>query len=298
MRALCIPLVVSGLLAACGDSGPALGDTITIDTPSFVLQPGEEKFYCYYTTLPNTEAIGAHRFTSSMPAGSHHMIVFKTKKAMAPDGTFAECDNFGMGDGGIADVPVWLYASQNPEGELTMPEGVGVAIGASQTVIVNLHYVNTTDAPITAQVHIDIETFAPKQTFIEAHAMITFNTQIDVPPNSMGSAGGSCDVDSEWQFITMSTHSHKYTVNAQVHDGPNMVLETLDWAHATLGRWDSPYLKFSSGKLDYRCTYHNTLSVPLETGESAINNEMCMAVGLYFPANGDTFCLNSLTVTL
>jgi hypothetical protein len=25
---------------------------------------------------------------------------------------------------------------------------------------------------------------------------------------------------------------------------------------------------------------------------------MCMAVGLYFPATGDTFCLNSLAITL
>jgi hypothetical protein len=35
----------------------------------------------------------------------------------------------------------------------------------------------------------------------------------------------------------------------------------------------------------------NTITV----GESAELNEMCMAVGYYFPATSQTFCLNSFT---
>jgi hypothetical protein len=298
MRIAVLSVLFATSLTACSDSEPALGDTMTIDTPSFVLQPGEEKFYCYYTSLPNAEAVGVHQMSSSMPPGSHHMIVFKTRTPQAPEGSFAECENFGMGDGGLANIPVWLYASQNPENKITMPEGVAMAIGANQPVIVNMHYINQTDAPITANVHIELDAYATGQKYTEAHAFITFNTEIDVPAHSTGSAGGSCEVPPDAQFVTMSTHSHKYTTSAQVRDGGSMVLETLDWAHATLGHWDAPYFQFSSGKLDYRCEYTNTLDVPLTTGESAISNEMCMAVGVFFPADGDTFCLNSLAINL
>jgi hypothetical protein len=284
-------------VACAKPTDPLDGDVIAIQTPSFTIQPGEEKFYCYFTSLPATSDTGVYRFTSSMTPGSHHMIVFKTKTAQAADGTFGECDGFGQGSG-LADIPVWLYASQNPESELVMPDGVGVALAASQPVMVNMHYVNTTDAPITANVNLELDTFAPGAKYTEAHAYITYNTKIDIPAGAVGMVSGSCDVDPATQFIMMSTHSHKYTMSAKVMDGATQVLETLDWQHATVQQWEAPFFSFASGKLDYSCQYRNTTTMPLTTGESALANEMCMAVGLQFPATGDTFCLNSQTITL
>ncbi len=296
MRIAALSLLLA--VAACSDEPAVAGETITIDTPSFTLQPGEEKFYCYYTTLPNAEPTGIYKMSSSMPAGSHHMIVFKTSTAKAPDGTLAECENFGMGSGGLTDIPVWLYAAQDPEVTSVMPEGVGIEVDANQPVIVNMHYINQSDEPLTANVHVQLDAFNPAHEYTEAHAYITFNTEIDVPPGATGSAGGSCDVPPGAQFVAMSTHSHKYTTSARVRDGDRLVVETLDWAHATVERWDAPFHTFASGKLDYRCEYNNTTNQPLRTGESAIASEMCMAVGVYFPARGDTFCLNSFTITL
>jgi hypothetical protein len=300
MRAIALLATIAPLAAACASdpAGPALSDElITIDTPSFTLQPGEEKFYCYYTTLP-TATTGIHRMSSLMPPGSHHMIVFKTQSAHQPDGTFGECSNFGAGGGGVANVPVWLYATQTPEGEFTLPDGVGIAVGDAQPVIVNIHYINQTEAPLTANVHLEFESFVPNAKFIEAHAFVTYNSQISLPPGATGGVSGSCNVPADAQFVSMTTHSHKYTTSAVVMDGGTMVLETLDWAHATVERWDKPYYTFGSGTLDYSCEYHNTTDRTLETGESAIANEMCMAVGVFFPSSSDIFCLDSLTLTL
>jgi hypothetical protein len=299
MRAAALCLMIFALTACSNDDETVTGETLTIDTPSFTLQPGEEKFYCYYTTLPTAEATGIYRMASSMPPGSHHMIVFKTRTALEPDGTLAECENFGMGPGGFTDIPMWLYAAQEPEEGFTMPDDVGIAIAAGQPVIVNMHYINQSDAPLTANVHVELGTFKPGFTFTPAHSYVTFNTQINVPAHATGSAGGSCDVSPDAKFVFMSTHSHKYTTRAQVHDGDRMVLETKDWAHATVAEWPAPdHYSFGSGKLNYRCDYNNTTDQPLRTGESAIANEMCMAVGVTFPAHGDTFCINSFTITL
>jgi hypothetical protein len=203
-----------------------------------------------------------------------------------------------MGGSGLQDIPVWLYASQDPDQEVAMPDGVGIAIGAEQPVIVNMHYINQTEAPITADVHVELTTYAPGVDFTPAHAYVTYNTKINVAPGAIGSAGGTCEVDPAAKFLSLSTHSHRYTTSARVFDGASMVLETLDWEHATVRRFDQPYYQFSTGKLDYHCEYHNTSDQPLETGESAIANEMCMAIGLYFPSHGDTFCINSLTIPL
>ena len=167
MRAAALSLLLA--LTACSDDEPVSGETFTIDTPSFTLQPGEEKFYCYYTTLPNAEATGIRRAASIMPPGSHHMIVFKSRTAREPDGTLMECENFGMGSGGITDIPMWLYAAQEPEHQSTMPEDVGIAVAASQPLIVNMHYINQSDAPLTANVHIELDAYKPGFTFTPAH---------------------------------------------------------------------------------------------------------------------------------
>jgi hypothetical protein len=298
MRSVALFLSLTIITACTEDSlaPPTTPERMTIDTPPFTLSPGDrEKFYCYYTTLPTTEAVGLRRIASRMTPGSHHMIVFTHKTKQQPDGTLVECDGFGMGPGGgFSEIPVWLYASQEPERETMMPEGVGLEVAAGQPVMVNMHYVNLTDESIMPTVHVELEPLAPGETYTPAHTFITFNTQIDVPPNATGSAGGSCMVPPDVKFIEMSTHSHQYTTSARIMDGDKMVLETLDWAHAKVERWQAPYFTFSSGKLDYLCQYNNTTDQPLVTGESAVANEMCMAVGTFFPATKDIFCLNSM----
>ncbi len=292
MRA--IPSLVLALtsFAGCGTTPTLDEHLLTIQTPSFTIQPGEEKFFCYYTSLPVAESSGVHRVTSHMTPGSHHMIVFKTTAPLEAEGTFKECTNFGAGMD-LQTIPVWLYASQTPDNEIVMPDNVGIALAPNQPVIVNMHYVNQTEQAITADVHVEMEKFLSGVDFIEAHAYVTFNTKINVPAGGTGSASGSCDIDPTHKFVMMSTHSHKYTTSAHVFNGPEMVLETLDWAHATVQQWDQPFFQFSTSRLDYKCDYHNTTNMPLTTGESAISNEMCMAVGLHFPATRDTFCLNS-----
>lgn len=283
---------------ACSDEPAATGETLVIDTPSFTLQPGQEKFYCYHTTLANAAPTGVHTMSSSMPPGSHHLIVYKVRTPWAPDGTLEECEGFGRGDGERADLPLWLYAAQEPEASFAMPADVGIAIAANQPVVVNMHYVNRSDVPLTANVHVELEAFAPEHAYTAANTYITFNTEIDVAPGATGSAGGSCDVPPGAQFLLMSTHSHQYTTSARVRDGDRLVLETLDWAHATVAQWTGPFHTFASGKLDYRCEYHNSTNQRLRTGESAIASEMCSVVGVYFPGRGDTFCVNSLVIPL
>jgi len=284
-------LLLLPLIAACSDGAPA-DETFTIQTPSFTLQPGEEKFYCFYTTLPTDEVRGIHAMSSHMTPGSHHMIVFKTATQQQPDGTFAECQNFGMN----GDLPVWLYASQDPDQEMTLPDDIAIALAPAQPVLVNMHYINQTDAPLTADVHVELTAFPSGFHYHEAHAYITFNDEIDIAPGATGSVTGTCDVDPAVKFVALTTHSHRYTTSAEVLDGTTQVLETFDWEHATVNRYSEPFLQFASGKLQYRCTYHNTTDQPLTTGESALTNEMCMAVGLYFPASRDTYCLNSFTL--
>ena len=288
------------VVAAACTSDPATSDppdppgedVFTLTVPGFRVEPGDEIFMCYYTTLPLEEARAISRYQSRMTAGSHHMILFYQDEAERPDGTLEAC---GGGPAGFGTrPPVWAYAAQEPEQEMRFPEGVAVPVDARQPVVVNMHYYNIGEAPIDASVTIDLHALPIGAEYQAAHAFVTFATEISVPAGESATVGGSCAVPAGAQFVVMSTHSHKYTTEARVLDGDSMVVQTRDWAHPSVGYWpDAPFLEFSSGRLDYQCDYLNDSGQTLTVGESALANEMCMAGGFFFPATADVFCVDS-----
>ena len=291
----------SGGAGGAGGSGGSGGglppptNGIQILTPSFTLQPGQELFKCFYTSLPATVDVAAVKFQSTMAPGSHHFILYATQNAIYPDNTFRDCGG-GLGSS-QNDPPVWVYASQDPTGELDMPPGVAMPLKAHQPLIFNMHYINTGSDPKVVQVVQNIE--YATGSYQKAGAFVTFNTMISIPPGGTQKVEGHCTVPQGVNFFLMSTHSHKRTLTAQANRylngqiGDSLVL-TQDWAHATVSKWYSPFMNLAPGEeIYYSCNYRNDTNQTITVGESAEVNEMCMAVGYYFPATANTFCLNS-----
>jgi Copper type II ascorbate-dependent monooxygenase, C-terminal domain len=294
-----VAIAVLGVVGCSGSGNPTGGDhatpALTLSSPSFTLQPGEELFRCWYTTIDSAADLQAVRMHSTMSPGSHHFIVYTTQNPLRPDGTFEDCAKRAGGTS-LRDTPVWLYATQDPEAELQMPSGTALPLRSKQPVYFDMHYINATTSPMTVQVKLDVE--SQSGTFQKVGAYVTYNTQIDIPPGGTQTVSGDCDVPAGAQFFTMSTHSHKRTVDAMATRGSaagEMLVHTTDWEHATITNWAAPaFLTFAAGeKLHYQCSYKNDSANPIKEGESAEKNEMCMAVGYYFPATNGSFCLDS-----
>jgi hypothetical protein len=295
MRALSVMLVLG--VAACGGERESSADQVhSIVTPIVTIAPGEEKFICFATSLPTTAEIGVKRWTSKMTPGSHHMIVYASDDAWAPDGTVKECPALSIIAGPSGRPPVWAYASQEASAELPSPPGVGVVLQPGQHLIVNLHYLNASSKPLEAHAEIGIEAYAPGEEYIPAASIATYNTQINVPPKGRQSVEGACDVPAGSKFFALSTHSHRFTTRATVSDGDHVLADTTDWEHPALVRFDAPFVELTTGKLTYRCDYDNPTDQTITTGESAEKNEMCMGVGYIFPAKRSSFCVNSTVV--
>lgn len=293
------------LIAACtagsgggDDTGDDGDDTVDppeygfrIETPEITIAPGEEVTYCYFTTVDIDEAVGVKRWSSTMTPGSHHLIVYFTDSAGMPDGTVTEdCDTLG----GAGNIPVWTYSAGTPEHENVMPAGVGMTVDAQQTLFVQLHYFNATPNELQARAIIDAETYAPAETYTPAAAFISFHTGINIPAGEgqEASVEGTCtNVPDGANFFTLSTHAHKRAVRTEVHDGTTMIFESTDWEHPGETDWrETPY-QFS-GDLRYRCDYVNDRNQAVGTGDSADTDEMCMAVGYFYPASESVFCLS------
>lgn len=286
----------TGGTGGSGGTG-ATGPSLTLASPAFTLHPGDEVFKCWYTTIASDVDLNAVRMHSTMTPGSHHFIVYTTQNPLRPDGTFEDCGD-QQGGPSLQDTPVWLYSTQDPDATLEMPAGAALPIKARQPVFFNMHYINATTSDQTVHVTLDFDSAVGQ--FQKAAAFITYNTQISIPPGGTQTVSGDCDVPAGAQFFLMSTHSHKRTTEAIAArnvggDASDVLVDTTDWEHATVSKWGAPqFLTFKPGeKLHYQCSYKNDTANTIKVGESAEKNEMCMAVGYYFPAVGDTFCLNS-----
>ncbi|HEY4241129.1 MAG TPA: hypothetical protein VGM88_15005 [Kofleriaceae bacterium] len=296
------------VLSACGsDTREAAPDAAPIDaaatdlappaqgfqikTPEITIPGNTEILYCYYFKMPVTAEAGVKEWQSKMSPGSHHMILYFTQTEAQPEGTIDQCGSMDP-----SNLPVWTYAAQQEDFSQAMPDGVGMPVPAAQPAFIQMHYLNTTDAAITVHVTLNGNTFAATDSYTHAAAFVTYNTRIDVPPNSFGSAQGSCDVPGDVQFFTLSTHAHQHATETKVGDGDTVLFDSTDWAHPGSMDWASPYYTFTSGKLDYQCDYYNSTTADVTTGPSAQTDEMCMAIGYFFPATAPIKCINSTIV--
>jgi hypothetical protein len=121
-----------------------------------------------------------------------------------------------------------------------------------------------------------------------------------VPAGSAAAPGkqtvnGTCTAAAGSKFFALTTHTHKHAVTADVnlvHAGQTTnIVHTTNWEAPDVGLWGPPnFLTIQAGdQLTYSCSYSNTTSSPVLVGETAASNEMCMAIGYYFPA-GTTSC--------
>lgn len=289
-----------------GDAGvivptppPGMEATVDIVMPEFELGPYEENTLCYYTTVRVDGELGIRGWESSMTAGSHHLIMFFTRSASRPDGTLEECGLTGIAGDLTGGVPIWAYAAQEPEASIQYPPGVGFPFTTEQHLFVQMHYLNATGETIRPNVRITGRSYPQGQEYIRAGVFATFSTEIEVPPGETGSAGGNCEVTGDENFFMLSTHSHQFTTSARVFDGDNMLVDTDDWEHPAVQQWNAePFYRFTSGRLRYECEYQNPTRSTIRTGDSAETDEMCMAVGYFFPSRGMRFCFNDRVISL
>ncbi len=304
MRSIC---VLSALLlsAACADPEMMTGDDITgddtVDPPEYGFQlvtapvtitAGQEITYCFYFTVDSDEALGVKRWSSVKDGPSHHLIVYATPDQRGEDGTYDQC----QGANGGAGLQVWSYAASTDTNDLVMPDGVGVQVDAQQHYYVEMHFLNAGLSDVEAHATVTAEAYAPGEEYVRASPYITYNDQIDLDPGETATFGGTCALPSNVEFFHMGTHTHKRGTHTEVRDGSSMVFESDDWAEPGAKEWPTDYYSFSSGSLTYSCTYTNNESFHVGEGQSAATDEMCMAIGWFFPSTGPKYCYNSLAI--
>lgn len=196
--------------------------------------------------------------------------------------------------------PSWVFASQTPHSELQLPADDGDGKPLAQVIQPNsmgafqMHYLNQTDAPVTA--HVDLEAYALAESaqYTPTAPYVTYNFDISIAPGQIGAKATATCPAPPGKFWQMSTHAHKQAVLTEVKDGDSPMFESKEWEHPGRALWDTaPFYTSQSGTVSWTCTYNNIGDNKNNTvvqGQSAATNEMCMAVGYYFPATSMQIC--------
>ena len=239
-----------------------------------------------------------------MTPGSHHMIMFTTASDVQPVGTVssAQC---GVGGSNAQNIPAWQYAAQTPTAELVLPtdDGAGKPLGQEITAntpgYIQMHYLNATDAPIKVHVTLNAEAYDAGATYTKTAPYITFNGNLNIPDGSVDlPQTQTCSTPAGTKFWLLSTHAHKQAVKTSVINGmptsTDVAFTSTDWEHpGTKAFMAAPFYTFSGDKLTYECRYTNHTGRTIQTGDSAVTDEMCMATGYYFPATKARICYNN-----
>jgi hypothetical protein len=264
---------------------PAAADGFQIVSPSTIsLTPGQEQFLCYYKTAPGG-AITVGSFRSWMTKGaSHHFIVFQGSGGV--DGSLQSCA-FGNG--------AWVYATSKSGlmVGMDMPAQVGLPFSAGQSFVLNMHLVNTTSDVVKPVIKLNVLAAKDvKYNAAAAYSAVSPNFSINIPAMGTQTVHGTCTVPAGSNFFLWTTHTHKFATNVDVNyvsgGQSTRIVNTTDWENPGTHVWTAPnFLTTKAGdSFQYACTYKNPNPLPVTFGETAASNEMCMAIGYFFPAGG------------
>jgi hypothetical protein len=308
----------SGTTSQAGSTGggtttTASGTTTAFDAGAMVtsyqtglgpvaLMPGQEQTNCIVVHLGNAEGGYVRRFRADLTPGSHHMIVYASSDTTESP-TPTPCQALA----GILMGEHPVFIAQQAQAELVFPsaaDGTPVAfqLAANQMVKIELHAINTTQAPLMVAGSAYLDT-VPLSTKVTVSDLAFWGTKrINIPAN------GSYDTGVKYQAaipgtksFAVTTHQHHLGTEMRVWystgatDTSDLVADGTDWNNPPLVMLAPPLDVPSDGSkgFAYDCHWVNTTASPVKFGESYYD-EMCFLWHYYYPSQGFQMCLDGL----
>jgi hypothetical protein len=300
-------------LAGCSsssdeDDGKQADPNVVSFHADLTVAVGDETQQCKLVQMPSDRGeLAVTRIHHEYTAGSHHFLLFRTDLTEIPEGreVLSPC-NEGTGSW-MRDVRGVAYAAQAPEGAFDMPESVGIRFQPGEVLLLQAHYLNTTQSEIDAKVDVHLDLADPATLSEEAGVLFFYNPQIAIDPMSAAKAELTCPVPEDVNLVFAASHMHKRgvafeatssdTAAQALAGGPLYVSD--EWSEPVPRVFEqSPPLTLKAGSsITYACDFENTETSTIVQGESADVNEMCMFVGSYWPRKSETFewCYDGVT---
>ena len=251
--------------------------TYTVALDSFVVAPGEERYACQDFANPFDGASAAiHGFASHLTPGSHHLLLFY--KASAADAPLADCSG--------SEFAAGPYGSQRPDDSLVYPDGVAAVVAPSDGFRVQAHYLNATTAPLEVRVTVTLSRIDEAAVRDRAAVLFFSNSAIDVPPGQSGVvAQKTCTLPFDVELVQATGHMHSHGRAFSATAAGHTLFSSTVYSDVTPALFDPPLALPAGTAVTFGCTYDNSDgTTPLEFGDSARTDEMCIFSAQFYPA--------------
>jgi hypothetical protein len=253
---------------------PSVVETRRVAIGPIDVAPGEEQTVCIVADLGNDVPRMIRSVRSALTPGTHHVIA--TRSMAAPSPTPTPCGAFA---GGGADSAVLTVAQQSAS-TLTYPAGAGVPVVAHQAVHLEMHYINTTEAPLAIGGTIDLDLAEATAGLRPIEFLFTGN------PSLFITAGGTATVTSfhplpaGTALFATTAHTHQWGRRATVElatsiddPAPRLLHDSTSWAERPLDTFEPVTIAEGQG-LRLTCNFFNESGQDVGFGLSA-EDEMC-----------------------
>jgi len=290
------------------DAGPPLeGTPYTISWGSVSVASGDESTQCVVVQLPNTTAIQVHQIHTTTSTATHHVILYRDNDpAAVVQSTPAPCQPFtgALNPSGMIG-PVMI--TQKQDDQLTLPDGVAYQFAANQFIRIEMHYINTTDLPLTATETTTFYAADPATITDQADLLFIGSPDINIPAGQSFTLHqffkpGATETFLGAKIFAITGHEHKLGTGVVVKTGTSAsdpAMTTVydpmpfQWSEPATTNHNPTFGIPAGGGFDFTCTYDNTMGASaVKFGESA-TDEMCFFWAYYYPANGSHVCVHT-----
>jgi len=258
--------------------------------PVHAIAPGEDLTLCSYIdyrTDRELDILDSQGFQSK--TGGHHLILYAvTLQQPANTHPCTEDDmiNARYLAGGGADSP-----PADP------PEGVVFRMPADTQLMIQTHWINTSDQPIDGQGAFNLKITDPSPDHQPAQLVTVVNASFTLPLGK-GAVSADCQIGEPMNVFTLGGHMHEWGRHTKIAytsgSAPAQVIYETNWSseyqfnpprnHYTP---EQPFALSAGDKLRIDCEYMNDTGAPLP-----FPREMCVLFAYAYPLDHQIDCVD------
>jgi hypothetical protein len=222
--------------------------------------------------------------TSDMTPGSHHMHVFYGQGTPLHP-SVAPCENPN-------EFRPLLHISTLPHLSSKYDPGTAAKLKGTTGLRLQVHYLNTTDAPVEVHVTFMLTKVDPASVQRWVAQMHFNRVSMTIPPGTGTTISTSCTIPQTFGpigILSAISHMHKRGVHFTATTSTGVaLLDTTNWDDPPPTEYATPVMLDPGDTIDWACSYDNTTGATLTYGDSAEKNEMCIYIARFFSSpNGD-----------
>jgi hypothetical protein len=176
-------------------------------SPEIVIEPGEEKMYCYYLT--NDEALAVSTMEALQGQYGHHIVLLTTIEPQ-PTGTLEDCTD---------QSTMWKFRSFVLP--LDLPQGYGIRVPENLQYVMQLHYVNAGEEPLLIRDVARLRKIDESAVQRWVATLTTNSLRFEIPPGP-GKETFDCTLAEDLDLLILGGHMHESGTRYTIEVGPSV----------------------------------------------------------------------------